>query len=330
MSNTPKVSAQIVAVVIPCFRVGAGILEVLAGIGPEVRLIFVVDDACPDRTGDLVTAGCQDERVQVIQHAKNQGVGAAVISGYRAAIAADAQLIVKLDGDGQMDPALIPELIDPILRGEADYTKGNRFHDLEGLRAMPPVRLIGNSVLTLINKASSGYWKSSDPTNGFTAIHAALLQVLPLEKVHERYFFESDMLFRLGLARARVVDVPMHARYAGESSSLVPHRMVGLFLSKHSGNFWKRLFYNYVLRDFSAASVELLAGCMLLFAGSAFGLYTWIQGSRAGAFSSSGTVMLAALPVILGVQMLLAFLNHDVQNTPASVQHKRLLDAQQR
>lgn len=330
MSASNIQSAPSIAVVIPCYRVGRAVLEVIAGIGPRVSSIFVVDDACPERSGDLVEAEVQDARVKLLRHATNGGVGAAVLTGYRAALEAGATIVVKLDGDGQMDPARIDELVAPILRGEADYTKGNRFYDLEGLRQMPTVRLIGNSVLTLMNKASSGYWSSSDPTNGFTAIHASLLRVLPLDKLHPRYFFESDMLFRLGIARAVVADVPMGARYGDETSSLVPHRIVGLFLGKHLQNFGKRLFYGYLLRDFNAASVELLGGLLCLAFGIGFGGWNWIQGSLDNTPSSSGTVMVAGLPVILGVQLLLAFLNHDVQNTPRQVRHPRLSDDQAR
>jgi len=325
--SQPEASSSVrVMVVVPCYRVGESILKLLGQIGPEVERIFVVDDACPLGTGKWVQEDCTDPRVEVLFHGENQGVGGAVLSGYRAGLEAGAELLVKLDGDGQMDPAAIRRLLAPILRGEADYTKGNRFHDLAGLRAMPAVRLFGNSVLTLMNKLSSGYWNSSDPTNGFTAVHAEVLRALPLDKLHRRYFFESDLLFRLGICRACVVDVPMQASYGDEESNLVPHRMVWLFLHKHAGNLLKRLFYNYLLRDFSAASVELLGGLALLSFGSLFGLYHWIQGSLSNAPSSSGTVMVAALPVILGVQLILSFLNHDVQNTPRLAQYPRLKD----
>jgi glycosyltransferase involved in cell wall biosynthesis len=171
-----KLNSPVVAVVIPCFRVTGQILDVITAIGPEVSQIFVVDDGCPDGSGALVQTKSIDPRVRVIFHEKNQGVGGAVVTGYKAALAAAANIIVKLDGDGQMDPAEINTLIEPIVTGEADYTKGDRLDSLTGISQMPSLRLIGNAGLTLLNKASSGYWNIKDPTNGFTAIHADILK----------------------------------------------------------------------------------------------------------------------------------------------------------
>ncbi len=177
---------QNIAVIIPSYKVRAHILEVLAAIGPEVTRIYVVDDCCPDQSGDFVAAHCQDPRVVVLRHAQNQGVGGAVMTGYQAAIADGMQVLVKVDGDGQMDPALIGDFVAPILEGEADYTKGNRFFDLENIRAMPKMRLFGNAVLSLMCKLSSGYWNLFDPTNGYTAIHANAARHLPFGKISRR------------------------------------------------------------------------------------------------------------------------------------------------
>ena len=178
-----------IAVVIPSYKVTRHILGVIAGIGPEVARIYVVDDKCPDQSGAFVRAHCTDPRVVVLEHAENQGVGGAVMTGYAAAIADGGQVIVKVDGDGQMNPALIPAFAAPILHGEADYTKGNRFYDLEQIGSMPPMRLFGNAVLSLMTKLSSGYWNLFDPTNGFTAIHADVAKRLPFNKISRRYFF---------------------------------------------------------------------------------------------------------------------------------------------
>ena len=314
-----------IAVVIPCYRVHQQILGVLAAIGPECDAIYVIDDGCPEHSGALVEAECHDPRVRVIHHDRNQGVGAATLTGYRAAIADGAELIVRLDGDGQMDPALIPRLVQPILDGEADYTKGNRFFDLDGIRPMPAIRLFGNSLLSFASKLSSGYWDIFDPNNGFTAIHAAVIRQIPMEKLSQGWFFESDLLFRLGIVRAVVRDVPMPARYGDESSSLVVRRVIGEFARKHLVNTVKRILYNYYLRNFNIASIEIALGLVFVFAGTWFGATRWAAGSQVGVPSTSGTVMLAALPVIVGVQFVLAFLNYDLQNIPKHVLHKRLL-----
>ncbi|MFT5695932.1 MAG: dolichol-phosphate mannosyltransferase [Myxococcota bacterium] len=314
-----------IAVVIPCFRVRDAILDVLGAIGPECHAIYVVDDACPEKTADLVEAECHDPRVRVVRLPKNNGVGGATIEGYRLALEDGAEILVKLDGDGQMDPALIPRLVMMIQLGEADYVKGNRFFELDGLQSMPTVRLIGNSLLSFVNKVSTGYWNVFDPTNGFTAIHAGVARQLPFDKIAKRYFFESDMLFRLGTLRAVVTDVPMPVRYGDENSSLRVHSVIFEFAGKHVANTFKRLFYNYYLRDFSIASVEIIVGLVAMTFGSWFGITRWLASISQNVPATSGTVMLAALPVLLGVQMILAFLNFDIHNVPRDVLHKRLL-----
>jgi len=150
-----------IAVVIPCFQVVRHVARVIAAIGSEVDAIYCIDDACPEHSGDWIEQNVADPRVRVIRHANNQGVGGAVKSGYRRAIADGAQVIVKIDGDGQMDPALLPSIVAPIVRGDADYTKGNRFWDLRQLKAMPLARRVGNLGLSFMAKASAGYWTSS-------------------------------------------------------------------------------------------------------------------------------------------------------------------------
>lgn len=236
---------QRIAAVIPCYRVVPHILQVLDAVGPEVCRIYVVDDQCPDGSGDHVEAHCRDARVVVLRQARNEGVGGAVMAGYRAALAAGMDVMVKLDGDGQMDPALIPGLVRPLCDGTADYAKGNRFFDLAGLRGMPPARLVGNAVLSLMTKLSSGYWEVRDPTNGFTAIRAGVARALPFDQVSRRYFFEMDMLFHLNGLHAVVVDVPMHARYGDETSHLKIHEVLGEFLFKQARNVVRRMARRY-------------------------------------------------------------------------------------
>ena len=311
-----------IAVVIPSFRVLKHILGVISAIGPEVWSIYVVDDKCPDGSGDYVEENCKDPRVVVLRHDMNQGVGGAVMTGYRAAVIDGAEVIVKVDGDGQMDPSLIPNFIGPILAGEADYTKGNRFFDLEEIRAMPKARLFGNAVLSFMTKISSGYWDLFDPTNGYTAIHADVARHLPFEKISCRYFFETDMLFRLNTLRAVVVDIPMDAKYCDEVSNLKISKIVGEFLVKHGRNFLKRIFYNYYLRDMSLASIELPLGVLLFVSGCGFGFYHWISSLQEGIATPAGTVMLAALPILMGSQLMLAFLGYDISNVPRRPFHK--------
>ena len=315
-----------VTVVIPCYRVKNHILDLLSRIGPEVSRVWVIDDACPEGSGKWVEQHCRDPRVTVLHHTVNQGVGAAVMTGYAAAIAEGAQVIVKVDGDGQMDPALIPHFIAPILKGQADYTKGNRFYDLTHIGQMPGIRLLGNAALSFMSKLSTGYWNLFDTTNGFTAIHVKVARRIAFSKVSQRYFFETDLLFRLNIIRAVVVDIPMDASYGSEKSSLRVGQVLGEFLAKHVRNFGKRVFYNYFLRDMTAASLELVCGVMLLLFGLVFGGVHWGHAVSTGVATPLGTIMLAALPTMLGLQMLLAFVAFDVANVPRRPIHVDLPD----
>lgn len=319
MSSHPEI-----AIVIPCYRVKSHVLNVLSKIGPECGLIYVIDDACPEGTGVFVEQHCKDFRVRVLFNPINMGVGGAVLEGYRQAIDDGAEIIVKVDGDGQLDPTLIPNFVIPIREGWADYTKGNRFYSIESLRPMPWQRLLGNAVLSFFTKFSSGYWDIFDPTNGYTAIHARVARLLPFQKISRGYFFESDMLFRLGSIRAVVLDIPMQAVYEDETSSLGIFKVIPEFVIRHCANFFKRLVYGYLLRDMSLASFELLAGIMLTLFGLIYGSYHWWLSIHTGALAPTGTVMLAAISLILGIQFLLSFIGFDIASVPKASLHKRL------
>ena len=234
-----------------------------------------------------------------------------------AALAAGYEILVKIDGDGQMDCDYIPTLIQPIVNGEADYTKGNRFYRREYLAMMPLLRLVGNSALSLLAKASSGYWNVMDPTNGYMAIHAIAAREIEFAKLDDRYFFESDMLFRLGLARAVVRDVAMEARYGSEISNLRIAPALLEFSFKHARNFCKRFFYNYVVRDVSVGTLQAVSGLLLFTFGVAFGSWSWLQSAAVDRDTPVGTVMLATLPIILGFQLLLAALSFDIASVPS-------------
>lgn len=314
-----------ICVVIPCYRVRDQVLSVIAAIPNSVDRIYAVDDACPDSSGSYIEEHCLDRRVVVIKNQFNEGVGGAVIKGYRQAIADDMDIAVKIDGDGQMDPVFLPRLVKPIASGHADYSKGNRFFSIDMVRTMPPVRLFGNAVLSFVNKMVSGYWSVMDPTNGFTALHTALLRQIPLDRLDKGYFFESDLLFHLGVLRAVVIDVPMRARYGDEVSNLRIRSVLLRFPGKYAIRFLKRFFYNYLMRDFNAGSLQTILGLLSVLLGTAFGITHWVRGAYVGATASAGTVMLAALPIIIGVQLMLSALQYDMENQPRRPVH-RLLD----
>lgn len=305
-----------VAVIIPCFRVRGQILSVLKQIGQQCGAIYVVDDACPDKSGQIVEEHFHDPRVRVLYHTHNQGVGGATLTGMLEATKEGYKILVKLDGDGQMDPALIDRFVQPIRNNQADYTKGNRFYRLDHVGDMPAVRMIGNMGLSFMTKLSSGYWDVFDPTNGFLAIHADVFRELPHEKISRRFFFESDMLFRLYCVRAVVRDIPIRAVYGDEQSSLNPSKVLLEFFFKNWRNYLKRIFYVYFLRHFSIASIYLLLGLPLLMFGVIYGAVSWHTSIHTGIEASGGVIMLASLPIIIGFQMLLSFLAVDMNNIP--------------
>jgi dolichol-phosphate mannosyltransferase len=315
-----RTSPPRVGVVIPCFRVRDRIISVLERIGEEVDAIYVVDDQCPEETGRFVERKARDPRIRIFFHADNQGVGGAVLTGIAAALKDGIGVVVKIDGDGQMDPTLVPLFVRPIAEGEADVTKGNRFYNPDDVRSMPATRLFGNAVLSFITKLSSGYWNIFDPTNGYVAWNSRLLASVPWDKLDKRYFFESDLLFRVGLLRAKVLDIPMRAVYADEQSNLRIGREVLPFLLHNLRNFGKRLFYNYFLRDFNIASLEILFGVILSLFGILYGIAHWGIDKPA----TAGTVMIAALPLLAGVILLISFINFDAQQVPRETISSRL------
>jgi glycosyltransferase involved in cell wall biosynthesis len=282
-----------------------------------IKHIIVVDDASPDSTAELVTAYAKkDKRISLIRHASNLGVGGAMVTGYRKALELGAQIIVKMDGDGQMDMDHLPELLSPLVDGQADYTKGNRFRDFKSLQKMPLIRRVGNMGLAFLSKAATGYWTLFDPTNGFNAIRSEVLAQLSLEGIDPSYYFETSMLAHLYLLGAVVKDVPMPARYQSEVSNLLVHRVLFEFPFKLLNTFFRRLVLKNFIYDFSMASIYLLTGFPLLLFGLIFGIYKWIQYASAGIPAPTGTVMLPTLSVLLGIQLLLSAVEIDLRSVP--------------
>ena len=306
-------------VVIPAFHVANTIEAVLNELPDYLRYIIVVDDASPDNTSELVQAFAKhDRRIVLIRHDHNQGVGGAMRTGFKKALELGAQVVVKVDGDHQMDPAHIPALVTPLLEGKADYAKGNRFRDFESLQHMPIIRRVGNLGLSFLTKAATGYWNCFDPTNGFFAIRAEVLAQLPLERIDEGYFFETSMLANLYLLDAFVLDVPMPARYRGERSSMSIWRVLVEFPAKLLVTLLRRLLLRYFLFDFSMVSVYLLTGIPLILFGLIFGSVKWVHYLNLGVPAPTGTVILPTLALILGIQILLSAIEIDMNAAPKS------------
>jgi dolichol-phosphate mannosyltransferase len=313
-----------IAVVIPAYRSEKHISEVLAGIPLFVSFIVVVNDCSPDHLADVVQS-CTDQRIHLVSHETNQGVGAAALTGYCKAVELGAEIIVKMDSDDQMDPNYLIPLIAPILTSHADYTKGNRFLHAEELKSMPIIRRVGNAGLSFLTKAASGYWNIFDPTNGYTAIHASVLPLLDSNRLHRRFFFEISMLIQLGMADSVVQDVAIPARYRDQVSSLSEWKSLLEFPPRLLAGYLRRLLIKYFLRDFGICSMLLLFGICFSVFGFFFGLYHWYLSSITNTIASAGTVMIAVLPLVLGSELLIQSMIVDMQNIPTQPLHTGMI-----
>jgi len=306
-----------IAAVVPAYNVARELGDVLRSMPQLFTTIVVVDDASPDQTLAIAERYAQlDRRIIVVRHEKNLGVGGAMVTGFRRALEAGADILVKIDGDGQMPMWLVPELVQPLITGEADYAKGNRFRDFAAIRAMPLTRRIGNVALSFLAKAATGYWQCFDPTNGFVAVRAEVLSQLPLQKIDPTYFFETSMLSHLYIIGAVVKDVPMPARYAGETSSLSIPRVMRQFPLRLVWSLIRRLVLKNFVYDFNLQSLNLACGVPLLTAGLLFGAWKWFWYASHGRGAPVGTVVLAALMIMLGVQLLLSAAHLDLESVP--------------
>lgn len=309
-------STPLIWVVIPCFNVSNHIKGVIDEIGSDIFGIVVVDDASSDSTQSTLATLKSGRNIHILRNEVNLGVGGTTKRGFEYAALQGADIIVKIDGDGQMDPSLIAELVAPIVNGQADYAKGNRFINTDQVMAMPKMRLAGNIALSFMTKLSSGYWEVFDPNNGFVAISARALKLLPLAKIDERYFFESDMLFRLHLARAVVQDVPTPTKYGSEVSGLSELQATFEFGYKHHRNFFKRIIIEYYLRDFNLGSIQLPLGIALTLFGWIYGGVNFLNSHALNQETPTGTQVLVAMSLLSGLQLLLGFFNFDIGNAP--------------
>lgn len=323
LANMPEVPNKIrpvphtkIAVIIPCYRVRGFIVDVVRNALEVADYAVVVDDACPEHSADRLVESVSDPRLQVLRHETNQGVGSAVITGFSAALKTDAEIFVKMDGDGQMDHKWLPRLVEPLLLGHADFTKANRFYDLTALEAMPFVRRLGNFGLTFLAKAASGFWHISDPTNGYLAIRRGALEILNLNALHKRYFFEIGLLVQLNIIRAVARDVPIPAKYDNETSSLNPVKILFSFPPKLALGLARRIWWRYFVYDINMVTLFLVTGTLLLLGGAGFGAAKWAENFATGGSHPAGTIAVALLPVVLGFQLLLQALVLDVIDKP--------------
>ncbi len=306
---------SVIHVVVPAYNEQDQIAGVLATMPALVDRVFVVDDCSTDATA-RVAAACGDPRVTMLRTPRNLGVGGAMVVGYREALAAGADVIVKMDGDGQMAPEGLPALLDALLDRGADYAKGNRLLQRELVHSMPAARIVGNVVMTFLTKLASGYWNVFDPQNGYTAVRASALRVLPLDRLHQGFFFENDMLVRLNIHDFRVRDVPMAPVYANEQSHLSIPAIVSTFPLLLVQRFFRRVTEKYVLRDFSPIALFLFTGLASLGFGTILGITLWLHSFWVGRPTPTGSIILVLLAVVIGFQLCLQAIVLDIQSTP--------------
>lgn len=306
-----------VAVVIPCYRVERHIADVVFAIPAFVDKIICVDDASDDGTNGVLEKLC-DPRLVILRHERNQDVGGAMITGFKEALKLGADIVVKLDGDGQMDAGRMAALIHPIVFQQCDYAKGNRLSSTADMRGMPCVRLFGNLVLSLLTKAASGYWKLMDPQNGYLAISGKLLKRLNLDKIARDYFFENSMLIEAALQNARIADVVMPAFYGNEKSNLRVSRILFRFPGKIIMGFLRRLLIKNVLHDLSPMVIFLILGLLLFIPGTCLGLWLWLRGFiyPDAPAAKTGTIMLALVPLICGYILIVQAILMDIVFSP--------------
>lgn len=308
-------NSAVIAAVVPAYNEAEMINTVIDTMPDFVDHIIIVDDCSPDATSAVVRSSV-DPRVTLIRHEQNLGVGGAIITGHRAAMDLGADVNVVMAGDAQMDPQHLPALLEHVTQMGFGFAKANRFFSPESFHGMPRHRVIGNIILSFMTKLASGYWHLFDPQNGYTAIRTEVLKRVPLDRVAQRYSFENDLLIHLNILQVAATDVPIPALYGAEVSSIRLGSVIPELMALLTRGFWRRIWYRYVLWSFSPIALLLVLGIVLF----GFGLIVaiWVAFQVAGSVvATAATVMLAALPLMIGTQLLVSALQLDIQASPS-------------
>ncbi len=306
---------RVIAAVVPAYREESHIAGVISSMPDTVDHIVVVDDCSPDETFERAAATA-DPRLTLIHHETNQGVGGSILTAHAKALELGADIDVVFAGDGQMDPAYLPSLLDPIIDKGYGFTKANRFYSMTSFKGMPKYRVVGNVVLSFLTKLASGYWHLFDPQNGYTAITADTLRRLDFDRIAKRYEFENDLLINLNILDVRALDVPVPAVYGTETSTIKLTAVIPAISRLLFKSFFKRIMWKHVLRSFSPIALFLFTGLALLLWSVVFGV--WVIAQTLGEdTASTGTVLLAVAPFLIGVQLLLSALTLDIQDSRA-------------
>ena len=301
-----------VAVVVPAYNEEALVGSTVQGIPAFVDHVIVVDDGSKDETAARAQAA--DKRVEVIPHEENQGVGAAIVTGYKRAIALNVEVTCVMAADGQMDPDDLETLVRGVALGETDYAKANRLFTGQAWQLIPRTRYLGNAALSFLTKIASGYWHVADSQSGYTAVNLESLKLLDLDRIYRRYGFPNDFLVHLNVFNRRVRDYPSRPIYGvGERSGIrLRHVVPKISWLLLKGFFW-RMGQKYVIRDFHPLILFYMLGLTLFLAGVLLGLVE--TGLRiAGNPIPFATIVLVALFVISGLQLLLFAMWFDMES----------------
>ena len=290
---------------------GNNCISLLYEVVKYADLIVVVDDCCPLKTGKKILEENINPKINVIFNKENIGVGGSTKRGFKNLIEKNCTVIVKIDADFQMNPADIPRMVKPIINNEYEATKGNRFTNIDKLLNMPKIRLIGNTFLSYLTKFSTGYWELFDPTNGFIAFRKEILENIDLNKTDNKFFFETDLLFRCSLKNVSIKNVEIDASYENSYSSLNPLKELPRFFVKNLKLLFKRIIYQYFILDFNPGSIELFLSLVTGFFGSMVGLNSLYLTTKTNEFTSAGTSSLFTVLSLISLQLFLAFIYYD-------------------
>lgn len=319
MSPAENLEKYKIGVVIPYYNASKHINNVLNKLPSFIHKIYIVNDKSPDNfSEELIKESKNFEKVCIVNHEKNLGVGGATKTGFYNAIQDELDYLVKVDSDDQMDTTYIKELIESLISTDFGYAKGNRFRDFKALKSMPKTRKIGNLGLSFLTKVATGYWNNFDPTNGFFAIKVVVLKELDLESLSNRYYFETSLIAELYFHKIRIKDIPMPAIYGDEKSSMKVWKMPFVFMPRLTKTFFKRIIRSYYIYDFNISSIYMLLGVPLFLFGFIFGVYTWWYYASKDVLAPTGTIMLVTLTIIIGFQLLLQSVHYDVIKAPKS------------
>ena len=303
-----------IGVVVPAYNESKLIAKTIAGMPEYVDQIIVVNDCSKDNTGEIVAGISKtDQRVVLINHEINRGVGGAISTGYIYCRDNDLDIAVVMAGDNQMDPNDLPDLLAPVLQDKADYSKGNRLITGEAWKKIPKVRYFGNSMLSFLTKIASGYWHVADSQTGYTALNKRALKMLPLEDIYPRYGMPNDFLVTLNIYNMRVVDVPVRPVYADETSGINIKKVIFSLSFLLMKLFFKRMIQKYIIRDFHPLVLFYFFGSFLILLDIPLLIrffYRWATTNAA----PEVTLIMILLCSISGLQLMLFAMLFDMES----------------